>query len=62
MKRLVTLIGGLAVLGGGVWMLQGMSLLPGSFMRGNPTWIWIGAFTAVGGLGLIAWSRRQLTR
>jgi hypothetical protein len=62
MKQLATLIGGLAVLGGVVWMLQGMALLPGTFMRGNPAWIWIGASTAVGGLGLIAWSRRQLTR
>jgi hypothetical protein len=59
MKRLVTVIGALAVLGGGVWMLQGMAVLPGTFMRGNPSWIWIGATTAVVGLGLIVWSRSR---
>jgi hypothetical protein len=59
MKRLVTVIGALAVLGGGVWMLQGMALLPGTFMRGNPTWIWIGAITAGSGLGLIVWGRSR---
>jgi hypothetical protein len=62
MRRLITTIGALAVLAGGVWMMQGMAVVPGSFMSGDPTWIWIGAVTAAGGLGLVAWSRRLLTR
>jgi hypothetical protein len=62
MRRLTTTIGALAVLAGGVWMMQGMSVLPGTFMRGDPTWIWIGAVTAGFGLGLLAWSRRLLIR
>jgi hypothetical protein len=59
MRWLVTTVGALAVLGGGVWMMQGMRVLPGSFMSGDPTWIWIGAATAAMGLGLVAWSRRR---
>jgi hypothetical protein len=62
MRQLVTVIGTLAVLGGGVWMMQGMAVLPGTFMRGDPAWIWIGAATAAVGLGLVAWSRNLLTR
>jgi hypothetical protein len=62
MRWLATTIGALAVLAGGVWMMQGMAILPGTFMRGDPTWIWIGAVTASVGLGLVAWSRRPLTR
>jgi hypothetical protein len=62
MRRLVTVVGALAVLAGGVWMLQGMAVLPGSFMSGDPTWIWIGSVTAAVGLGLVAWSRRLLMR
>jgi hypothetical protein len=62
MQWLIILIGALAVLAGGVWMMQGISVLPGSFMSGDPTWFWIGAVTAAGGLGLVAWSHRLLIR
>jgi hypothetical protein len=62
MRGLMTGVGAMAVLAGGVWMMQGMSVLPGSFMSGDPTWFWIGAGTAAGGLGLVAWSRRLLMR
>jgi hypothetical protein len=62
MRWLLTTLGALAVVAGGVWMMQGLAVLPGSFMSGDPTWIWIGAVTAVCGLGLIAWSRRLLIR
>lgn len=28
----------LLILSGGVWFLQGINVLPGSFMTGNPQW------------------------
>ena len=38
------------ILMGGVWTLQGIGVLPGSFMTGEPLWAVIGAvFLAVGG-------------
>ena len=55
------IIGVLAILAGAVWTLQGVGVLPGSFMSSNPTWVVIGLLTAVGGVGLVLWSRRRPT-
>jgi hypothetical protein len=61
MRRLATLLGVLAILAGGVWILQGIGVLPGSFMSGDPTWAWIGAGTGVVGVGVVMWGRRPAT-
>jgi hypothetical protein len=57
------LIIGLALLvaaAGLVWLLQGMSILPGTFMRGDPFWAWTGLACLVGGLAVaaLAWRRK----
>jgi len=52
-------VGVLAVLLGGVWVLQGLNVLPGSFMTGDLRWALYGAVLALGGLALIVWSRRR---
>jgi len=54
--RCVLLIaGGLMILVGGVWLLQGVGMLPGSFMTGQPFWAVMGAiFLAVGGVLVVA--------
>jgi hypothetical protein len=54
---------GLALLvaaAGLVWLLQGMSILPGTFMRGDPFWAWTGLACLVVGLAVaaIAWRRK----
>jgi LPXTG-motif cell wall-anchored protein len=59
MRTLGLVIGLLAVLAGVVWTLQGVGILPGSFMSSNPTWVIIGLVTVVVGIGLVAWSRRR---
>jgi len=46
-------VGGLATLMGLVWALQGLSLLPGTFMRGSPTWVVIGLIVAAAGVTLL---------
>jgi hypothetical protein len=47
------------VFGGGVWILQGTNLLPGSFMTGDPRWAVRGLVLAVLGVILfVAASRR----
>jgi hypothetical protein len=33
-----------------IWVLQGVGILPGSFMTGQQEWTIRGAFTAVGGV------------
>jgi hypothetical protein len=51
------------ILMGGVWLLQGISILPGSFMTGQVFWAVIGAvFMAVGGLLVLAGFRLNRRR
>ena len=35
MKKVVNVVAVLLILGGGVWFLQGINVLPGSFMTGQ---------------------------
>lgn len=46
-------VGGLAVLMGLVWTLQGLNILPGSFMTGDPTWVVIGLIVVAAGVALL---------
>jgi len=51
MRYVLPIVGGLMSLMGGVWLLQGIGILPGSFMTGQRFWAVMGAvFLAVGGL------------
>ena len=61
MRTFSFIIGLLAILAGAVWTLQGIGIIPGSFMSSNLTWVIIGLVTVVVGLGLVAWSRRRPT-
>jgi hypothetical protein len=38
-RTIVMIIGGLAVLVGGVWIGQGAGLIKGSFMTGSSVWL-----------------------
>jgi hypothetical protein len=46
-------IGVILLLAGLVWFLQGINILPGSFMTGDPFWAWMGIASFVGGLVLL---------
>jgi len=59
MRTLPLVIAAVAILAGGTFFLQGIGVLPGSYMTGDPTWAWIGAVMVIGGLGLVVWSRRR---
>ena len=55
MRYVLLIVGGLMDLGGLVWLLQGLGVLPGSFMTGQPFWAVMGAiFLIVGGLLVFA--------
>ena len=58
---MVLLLAALLVLGGGVWLAQGLNLpfAPGSFMTGDPLWAVIGTAAFMTGLSLAA---RELGR
>jgi hypothetical protein len=57
-RTVALIIGGLAVLVGGVWIGQGAGLIKGSFMTGSRTWLAIGLLCLVVGLLLIFLTRR----
>lgn len=49
----------LLLLVGAVWLLQGINVLPGSAMSGDPFWAQVGAVLVVLGLGTLYLSRRR---
>ena len=59
MRIILVVLGVLVALAGVVWALQGAGFIPGSFMSNDPTWIWIGAVTALLGLGILAFGIRS---
>jgi len=46
-------VGAVCVLVGGVWSLQGIGVIGGSFMTSSSTWLVIGVIVAVAGLALL---------
>lgn len=59
MRLFSSLIAVLLVLAGGVWFLQGINVLPGSFMTGQPQWAVYGSAVVVVGVGLFALVNRR---
>jgi hypothetical protein len=63
MRYVLLILGGLMILVGGVWLLQGIGVLPGSFMTGQVFWAIMGAvLLAVGGLVVLAGFRQNRRR
>ncbi len=58
MGKTATIIGGIMIAIGAIWIGQGLGYVGGSFMTGQSHWAWIGAATAIGGAALIAFGRR----
>lgn len=59
MKLVLYILGALLILGGGVWFLQGINVLPGSFMTGQIEWAYYGALAIATGIVLIVLGRRR---
>ena len=56
-------VGVLALLTGGIWIGQGLNLIPGSGMSGDKTWFYVGTVVlAVGVILLILGIRRSPAR
>ena len=60
MRRLWLVGGVLLVIGGSVWVLQGLNVAfaPKSVMTGDPLWILLGVVAVVGGAVLVGANRR----
>ena len=52
MRTLSLVIGGIAILAGAVWILQGSGVLPGSFMTGQRMWLIIGIIVGIVGVAV----------
>ncbi len=61
MRPLLTVVGIFLVLGGLVWIAQGLDLpfAPRSFMTADRAWIVIGAIAALAGAVAIGWARQR---
>jgi len=47
------------ILAGAVWFLQGINVLPGSFMTGDLKWAVIGGVCVVAGIGCLIVAKRR---
>ena len=59
MKIFLNIVGVLLVLVGVVWFLQGINILPGSFMTGQTQWAIYGGLAFVTGIGVLVFANRQ---
>jgi hypothetical protein len=62
MKAMVKIVfkvfGVLIFLAGGIWFLQGINILPGSYMTGDPQWAINGSIAMLIGVGLFWFANR----
>ena len=58
-KFFLNIIAVLLILGGGVWFLQGINVLPGSSMTGQPQWALYGGISIIVGIILLVIARRR---
>jgi len=62
MKIVLNIVGVLLVLLGGIWFLQGINLLPGSFMTGQIRWAINGGICILTGAGLLFFANWRKTK
>jgi hypothetical protein len=60
MKIALNVVGVLMVVMGTIWFLQGINVLPGSFMTGQIRWAVYGAIAVVAGLLVMARANRRV--
>ena len=58
MKIALNVIGAILLVFGCIWILQGVNILPGSFMSGQIQWAVYGAIAVIVGIGLLVLARR----
>jgi len=61
MRIALSIVGALLVLFGGIWFLQGINVLPGSFMTGQTRWAVYGCIAIAAGVVLLLQANRRRT-
>ena len=59
MKIILNVVGIILILAGGTFFLQGINILPGSYMTGDPQWAINGGIMVAIGIGLVIWAWRK---
>ena len=59
MRTSLNVLGALLILFGIIWFLQGINILPGSFMTGQIKWAAYGSCAAVVGLIVLVFANRR---
>jgi hypothetical protein len=59
MRILLNIVGIVLIFFGGVWFLQGINVLPGSFMTGQIKWAVYGGIAFVAGVIVLIWANRK---
>ena len=59
MRIVLNIVGVLLVLLGSIWVLQGINVLPGSFMSGQMRWAVRGGMLLVVGIVALVWANRK---
>ena len=59
MRIFLTAVGGLLILAGATWFLQGIGVLPGSYMTGQSQWAIYGGLALLLGIGLVVFANRR---
>ncbi len=59
MKTTISILGILLFLAGLIWFLQGVNILPGSYMTGDPQWAINGGIAMVVGAGMYVLVKRN---
>jgi hypothetical protein len=59
MRVALNIVAALCLLSGCVWILQGINVLPGSFMTGQTKWAVYGALLAVAAIALLVFANRR---
>jgi hypothetical protein len=58
-RLVLSVVAVLLILTGGVWFLQGINILPGSFMTGQTEWAVYGGIAVAAGVGLLLIANRR---
>jgi hypothetical protein len=59
MKIILNILGAFLVLFGAIWFLQGINVLPGSFMTGQIRWAIYGGIAVIAGIVLLFVANRR---
>jgi hypothetical protein len=59
MRIALNIVGVVLVFFGSVWVLQGINVLPGSFMSGQTQWAVRGGIAVIAGIALLLWVNRR---